>query len=71
MNINKFFFYFAVLGAGFFIGVATTCNHVSFLWIWMVVRLLETIDVHSGYDIPYINVFHLIPGYAGEYYVTV
>jgi len=37
------------------------------LWAWMVVRLLETIDVHSGYDIPYINVFHLIPGYAGIY----
>ena len=31
-----------------------------------MVRLLETIDVHSGYDIPYINVMHLIPGYAGK-----
>lgn len=54
-----------ILGAGFFIGILCTCNHVAFLWVWMVVRLLETIDVHSGYDIPYINVFHLIPGYAG------
>lgn len=37
----------------------------------MVVRLLETIDVHSGYDIPYINVFHLIPGYAGIYVLAI
>ncbi|KAF6020402.1 MSMO1 [Bugula neritina] len=54
-----------ILGAGFFIGILVTCNHIVMLWAWMVVRLLETIDVHSGYDIPYINVFHLIPGYAG------
>ncbi|XP_067942181.1 methylsterol monooxygenase 1-like [Watersipora subatra] len=54
-----------ILGTGFFIGLLLTCNHVAFLWVWMVARLLETIDVHSGYDIPYINVFHLIPGYAG------
>ena len=30
----------------------------------MAFRLLETIDVHSGYDIP-LNPMHLIPGYAG------
>jgi len=58
--------FFSVLGAGFFIGILLTCNHVVLLWAWMVARLLETIDVHSGYDIPYINVFHLIPGYAGK-----
>ena len=33
----------------------------------MAVRLLETIEVHSGYDFPYINPLHLIPGYAGEW----
>ena len=33
----------------------------------MVARLLETIEVHSGYDIPYINPYYLIPGYAGVY----
>lgn len=31
----------------------------------MFVRLLETIEVHSGYDFPYLNPLHLIPGYAG------
>jgi len=54
-----------VLGMGFFIGIMTTCNHFVHLWTWVTVRLLETIDVHSGYDIPWINPMHLIPGYAG------
>lgn len=55
-----------VLGAGFMIGVALVCNHLVLLWTWMAVRLLETIEVHSGYDFPYINPLHLIPGYAGK-----
>jgi len=54
-----------ILGAGFFIGVMVTCNHIVLLWVWMVARLLETIEVHSGYDFPYINPYYLIPGYAG------
>lgn len=32
----------------------------------MFVRLLETVEVHSGYDFPYLNPLHLIPGYAGK-----
>ena len=55
-----------VLGTGFFIGVLGFCNHLIFLWVWMAVRLVETIDVHSGYDLP-LNPLHLIPGYAGTY----
>lgn len=54
-----------VLGMGFFIGLIAFCNHMVLLWAWVTVRLLETIDVHSGYDVPYLNVLHLIPGYAG------
>jgi methylsterol monooxygenase len=56
-----------ILGMGFFIGIMTFCTHLVLLWAWVLVRLLETIDVHSGYDIPWINPFHLIPGYAGNY----
>jgi len=55
-----------VLGFGFFIGILLMTNHVIFLWAWVTFRLLETIDVHSGYDVPYLNPFHLIPGYAGS-----
>lgn len=36
------------------------------MWLWMFVRVLETVDVHSGYDFPYLNPLHLIPGYVGE-----
>jgi methylsterol monooxygenase len=50
---------------GFFWGILFLCNHFFMMWAWVTVRLLETIDVHSGYEIPYINVMHLIPGYAG------
>lgn len=55
-----------VLGMGFFIGILTFCTHVVLLWAWVTVRLLETIDVHSGYNVPYINPFHLVPFYAGK-----
>ncbi|XP_076455742.1 methylsterol monooxygenase 1-like [Babylonia areolata] len=54
-----------ILGAGFFIGVLLLCNHVVFLWVWVTVRLFETIDVHSGYYVPWLNAFHLFPFYAG------
>lgn len=54
-----------VLGFGFFIGILVLCNHFVMLWAWVTFRLMETIDVHSGYDVPYANPLHLIPGYAG------
>jgi methylsterol monooxygenase len=54
-----------ILGMGFVIGILAFGNHIAFMWLWMFVRLLETIDVHSGYDFPYLNPLHLIPGYAG------
>ncbi|GFR70706.1 methylsterol monooxygenase 1 [Elysia marginata] len=55
-----------VLGMGFFWGILLLANHFIILWLWVTVRLFETIDVHSGYDIPYLNVFHLIPFYGGS-----
>ncbi|RUS79721.1 hypothetical protein EGW08_012529 [Elysia chlorotica] len=55
-----------ILGMGFFWGILLLANHFIILWLWVSVRLLETIDVHSGYDIPYLNVFHLIPFYGGS-----
>lgn len=56
-----------ILGTGFFIGIMIFCNHVILLWAWVTVRLLETTDVHSGYDIPW-NPFHLVPFYCGARY---
>ncbi|XP_046947763.1 methylsterol monooxygenase 1 isoform X2 [Lynx rufus] len=54
-----------ILGTGFFIGIMLLCDHVIFLWAWVTIRLMETIDVHSGYDIP-LNPLNLIPFYAGS-----
>lgn len=54
-----------ILGTGFFIGIILLCDHVVLLWAWVTIRLLETIDVHSGYDIP-LNPLNLIPFYAGS-----
>ncbi|CAI5784134.1 methylsterol monooxygenase 1 [Podarcis lilfordi] len=53
-----------IIGTGFFIGIMVFCNHVILLWAWLICRLLEIIDVHSGYDIP-LNPLHLVPFYTG------
>eukprot|EP00126_Sphaerothecum_destruens_P004057 Sdes_comp17949_c0_seq1m7208 len=53
-----------VLGAGFFIGILVFAEHIVFLWLWVIVRLIETCDVHSGYHFP-LNPLHLIPFYGG------
>lgn len=55
-----------ILGTGFFIGLVLFTNHFFLLWAWVTVRLFETIDVHSGYDLPWLNIFHLFPFYAGS-----
>jgi sterol desaturase/sphingolipid hydroxylase (fatty acid hydroxylase superfamily) len=39
-------------------------NHLVMNWVWMIARMIEAIDTHLGYDLPY-NPLHLIPGYAG------
>ena len=54
-----------ILGTGFFIGIMLLCDHVILLWAWVTVRLIETVDVHCGYDIP-LSPFNLSPFYAGS-----
>eukprot|EP01135_Chromosphaera_perkinsii_P000788 Nk52_evm76s151 gene=Nk52_evmTU76s151 len=53
-----------VLGTGFFIGILCFAEHVVFLWVWVLARLIETCDVHTGYHFPW-NPLHLIPFYGG------
>ncbi|KAG5849452.1 hypothetical protein ANANG_G00110580 [Anguilla anguilla] len=53
-----------ILGAGFLIGPMVFRSHLALLWIWLLFRLLETVDIHSGYDPP-VNPMHIIPFYAG------
>ena len=49
-----------ILGTGFFIGIMLLCDHVILLWAWVTIRLIETIDAHSGYDIPLNPLFIII-----------
>nr|XP_054767413.1 methylsterol monooxygenase 1-like [Lytechinus pictus] len=53
-----------VLGMGTMWGILLFGDHLILLWVWMWVRLIETIDVHSGYDIA-LNPMHLFPFYGG------
>lgn len=39
-------------------------SHVVVMWSWIILRLLETIDVHSGYSFP-LSPFHLLPLQGG------
>eukprot|EP00300_Choanocystis_sp_HF-7_P027881 c33166_g1_i1.p1 GENE.c33166_g1_i1~~c33166_g1_i1.p1 ORF type:complete len:276 (-),score=45.00 c33166_g1_i1:17-808(-) len=54
-----------ILGMGFFWGLLLFCNHILFMWVWLITRLGISIDQHSGYDIP-LNPLRLIPFYAGS-----
>ncbi|XP_035555068.1 methylsterol monooxygenase 1-like [Canis lupus familiaris] len=56
-----------ILGTGFFIGIMLLCDHVILLWAWVTIRLIETIDVHSGYDIP-LSPLNMIPFNAGSWH---
>lgn len=52
------------LGVGFFIGPLLYCRHLATLWVWVAFRLWETIEDHSGFDLPF-NPTNLIPFWAG------
>ncbi|KAE8653266.1 hypothetical protein Csa_023317 [Cucumis sativus] len=41
------------LGFATIIGPALTGPHLFTLWLWMVVRVLETVEAHCGYDFPW------------------
>lgn len=43
----------AILGLGTILGPLLFCNHLLTLWAWLIVRLFQTIEVHSGYNFPW------------------
>ncbi|KAJ7551547.1 hypothetical protein O6H91_06G020100 [Diphasiastrum complanatum] len=53
-----------------FLGFATICGpaitgpHLLTLWLWMSVRVLETVEAHCGYDFPW-SLSRLLPIYGG------
>ncbi len=49
-------------------GVVLLCDHLVLMWAWAVVKLLQSVDHHSGYEHPalvLINPMRLLPYYAG------
>lgn len=54
----------AFLGVGTILGPIFTSRHLLDLWVWLVIRLCETIEDHSGYDLPW-SPTNYIPFWAG------
>jgi sterol desaturase/sphingolipid hydroxylase (fatty acid hydroxylase superfamily) len=52
------------LGFATFFGPAITGPHLFTLWIWMILRVLETVEAHSGYDFPW-SISKFFPLYGG------
>eukprot|EP00761_Pharyngomonas_kirbyi_P012448 gb/GECH01012475.1/.p1 GENE.gb/GECH01012475.1/~~gb/GECH01012475.1/.p1 ORF type:complete len:264 (+),score=20.11 gb/GECH01012475.1/:1-792(+) len=52
------------LGIGTILGPLLTCQHLFTLWLWLLVRLAETIEVHCGYDFPW-SPNRFLPFYGG------
>lgn len=55
------------LGFATIFGPAITGPHLLTLWIWMSLRVLETVEAHCGYDFPW-SLSRYVPIYGG--YVT-
>ncbi|KAJ8439850.1 hypothetical protein Cgig2_003916 [Carnegiea gigantea] len=53
------------LGFATIVGPAITGPHLMTLWLWMVFRVLETVEAHSGYHFPW-SPSNFIPLYGGS-----
>ena len=52
------------LGFATVVGPAITGPHLMTLWLWMVLRVLETVEAHCGYHFPW-SPSNFIPLYGG------
>ncbi|KAG2670074.1 hypothetical protein I3760_14G066900 [Carya illinoinensis] len=52
------------LGFATIIGPAITGPHLMTLWLWMVLRVLETVEAHCGYHFPW-SLSNFLPWYGG------
>ncbi|MCH88842.1 sterol 4-alpha-methyl-oxidase [Trifolium medium] len=52
------------LGFATIFGPAITGPHLITLWLWMVLRVLETVEAHSGYHFPW-SPSNFFPLYGG------
>ncbi|KAK4476524.1 hypothetical protein RD792_015680, partial [Penstemon davidsonii] len=56
-----------VLGLASFIGPVIVPGHMVTFWLWMILRQMEAIETHSGYDFPW-SPLNFIPFYGGAVY---
>ncbi|TKY55391.1 Methylsterol monooxygenase 1-1 [Spatholobus suberectus] len=56
-----------ILGIPSFLGPAMVPGHMITFWLWIVLRQIEAIDTHSGYDFPW-SLTKYIPFYGGAEY---
>ncbi|KAF0693564.1 Aste57867_15429 [Aphanomyces stellatus] len=42
-----------ILGVGTFLGPFLLTRHLLTLWVWMCVRVIQSIDSHCGYELPW------------------
>ncbi|KAJ0260075.1 Methylsterol monooxygenase 2-1 [Hirschfeldia incana] len=52
------------LGFATFIGPALTGPHLITLWLWLVLRVIETVEAHCGYHFPW-SPSNFLPLYGG------
>lgn len=52
------------LGFATIFGPAITGPHLITLWLWMVLRVLETVEAHCGYHFPW-SLSNFLPLYGG------
>lgn len=52
------------LGVGTVLGPVMFGTHLFTVWVWLVVRVFQTVEVHSGYNFPW-SLNNLIPFWGG------
>jgi len=52
------------LGIGTLVGPVLLTRHLFSLWVWLLVRLYQTVEAHSGYNFPW-NPTRFIPFWGG------
>ena len=57
------------LGFATIFGPAITGPHLITLWLWMVLRVLETVEAHCGYHFPW-SLSNFLPLYGGWVWIS-
>lgn len=55
------------LGFATVIGPALTGPHLFTMWLWVILRVLETVEAHNGYHFPW-SLSNFLPLYGGAEY---